>query len=427
MKRKFSFSKIVTSAILIAIVIVLTSCNSLTPDSTTKTANEYIYEQFKDWYLWYNQIPEIDPNGIETQEALIDSIKNPLDRWSFSASLTEINKLLDGGEYTGFGGGLILDADNKIKISFVYKNSPFGRAGVDRGWEVVSVNGYTSDDIKNIETALSSKELVSFELYDLNQIKHSFSLKKEAISINTVLYSNVINSGNSKIGYFVFDSFLGTSVTELDSVFSRFKNENIDELIVDLRYNGGGLNNIANQLTAEIGGLKVKDKVISKLKHNDKHSDTDTSQKSTFKGVSLELNRVYFITTRQTASASELVINNLSPFMEVNLTGSNTNGKPVGMYVFSVQKLDLAILPICFKITNALGNGDYYDGLQVNTNEVDDLSHAWGNPEESMLKSVLKSISEPALTQNHSTFKSMRASLQQPLKYKGINQLIGAY
>jgi carboxyl-terminal processing protease len=413
--------------VLLVFVAILNSCNSSIPETDDKTANEYIYEQFKDWYLWYDQIPEIDPNGIETQQALIDSIKSPLDRWSFSASLTDINNLFGSGEYTGFGAGFILDADRKIKISFVYKDSPFGKAGIERGWEVVSVNGFTSDDVENVNNALSSKDPVNFEFIDLNHISHTFSLSKGVISMNTILYSNVIKSGNSKIGYFVFDSFLGTSAAELDSVFTRLKNENINELIVDLRYNGGGLNNIAYQLIGMIGGSKVSIQVISNLKHNDKHSNKDSAKTSTYKGVSLEIDRVFFITTGETASASELVINSLTPFMEVNLTGSNTHGKPVGMYVFSVKKLDLAILPICFKTTNNLGFGDYFNGLPVNSNEIDDLSHAWGDTEEAMLKSVLKSILEPGLSEKHSNLKSMRASLQQPLKYKGINQLIGAY
>lgn len=418
---------LVCSLVLVVSVTILTSCGSFDPETEDKTANEYIYEEFKDWYLWYDQIPDIDPNGIETQEALIDSIKNPVDRWSFAGSLTEVNKLFEGGEYSGFGAGFMLDADRKIKISFVYKDSPFGKAGIGRGWEVISINGYTSDDLDNMNNALSSNELVNFELSDLNQIHHSLSVKKDAFSMNTVLYSTVIHSGNSNIGYVVFNSFVATSAAELDTVFTRFKKGNINELIVDLRYNGGGLNDIAYQLTAMIGGSKARNQVISSLKHNNKHTNNDASKISTYNGVSLELSRVFFITTSQTASASELVINSLTPFMEVYLTGSNTHGKPVGMYLLSVKKLDLAILPICFKVTNKLGYGDYFEGLPVTTNEIDDVSHDWGDQEEAMLKAVLNRIIEPNLTFNQSTLKSMNASLQQPMEYKGINQLIGAY
>ncbi len=415
--------------LLMSIVVSVTfhSCNLFDNETEDKkTANEYIYETFKEWYLWYNQIPDIDPNGIATQAELIDSIKSPVDRWSFSGSLTEINKLFEGGSYTGFGAGFMLDADGKIKIPYVYDQSPLGKAGIKRGWQVLSVNGYTPDDLENVNNALANDQTVAFEFLDRDQINHSITATKAEFEMNTVLYSTVFDYSTTKIGYVVFNSFVSTSSAELDTVFTRFKKQNVNELIVDLRYNGGGLNDIAYQLIAEIGGSKVKNQVISKLEHNDKHSDKNTSKISTYKGASLELNRVFFITTSNTASASELVINSMSPFMEVNLTGSNTHGKPVGMYIFKVEALDLAILPISFKNTNQLGYGDYYSGLSVNTNEADDLTHNWGDPEESMLKATLNSVLG-AVTFNQPSLKSAKADLQKPLEYQGIYQLIGAY
>jgi C-terminal processing protease CtpA/Prc len=407
------------------------SCSSFLPEPEPepedKTANEYIYEKFQDWYLWYDQIPNIDPNGIETQEALIDSIIVPQDRWSFSASLTSIKKLFEGGKYTGFGAGMVLDAQDKIRLTQVYDNSPFGRVGAQRGWEIKSVDGYTSDDLLNVNSVLSSKETVTFEFIDLSGNTQTSTLTREEIAMNTVLYSKVFEIGNHKIGYFVFDSFLEVSSAELDSVFALFKRENVTDLIVDVRYNGGGLNTIAYKLTAMIGGRKVSNQVISKMIHNNKQSRNNSSKKSDYNGVSLELDRVFFITTNQTASASELVINSLTPFMDVYLTGSPTHGKPVGMYVFEIKELDLAILPISFKTTNSIGYGDYYEGLPVTIDETDDLSHTWGDPEEAMLKTTLSSITQPVIAYRHSALKSMNASLQKPLDYRGINQIIGAY
>jgi C-terminal processing protease CtpA/Prc len=416
---------IFSSAIIIS--ALLYSCSSLFPEPEEKTANEYIYDQFKEWYLWYDQIPKLDPNGIETQEALIDSIKVPQDRWSFSASLTSIKKLFEGGAYTGFGGSMVLDAQRKIRVTLVYENSPFGRAGVQRGWEVKTIDGYTAAQLDSVNSILSKHQTVTFEFADLNGTAHSAMLTREEIKMNTVVCSNTYQVDQHKIGYFVFDSFLEVSEKELDSVFTRFKRENITDLIVDLRYNGGGLNDIAYKLTAMIAGSKVNNQIISMLRHNDKHALNNITKKSTYEGVSLELNRVFFITTRQTASASELVINSLTPYMDVFLIGSQTHGKPVGMYVFEIEKLDLAILPICFKTTNSQGYGDYFDGLPVTIDEVDDLDHNWGDPEETMLKTTLKAIAQPAVTYQHSTLKSTRAALLQPLDYKGINQIIGAY
>jgi C-terminal processing protease CtpA/Prc len=415
--------------IVISFTVLFYSCSSVDPlpEPDDKTANEYIYEKFQNWYLWYDQIPNINPNKYETEDSLINSIIVKQDKWSFSASLTNVRKLLEGGKQTLFGGGMVIDGQQRIRVTHVYANSPFDRAGVQRGWEVKSVDGYMSDDLENINRVLATQETLTFGFIDREGHAQTSTLTREEITLNTVLYATVFTLNQYKIGYFVFDSFLGTSSTELDSVFARFKREGINELIVDLRYNGGGLNDIAYNLTAMIGGNRVNEQIISSLIHNTKQSKYNSSKRSNYKGVSLELNRVFFITTNGTASASELVINSLTPFIEVQLVGSPTHGKPVGMYVFEVEKLDLAILPISFKTINSLGYGDYFEGLPVTIDEADDLDHNWGDPEEAMLKSALNAITQPTTAYRHSTLKSMNALLIKPMDYKGINKLIGAY
>jgi len=429
MKKTFSIKHY--SAIFGAffLVLILNGCDWFSPDDEVKakTANEYIYEQFKDWYLWYDQIPDIDPNGIETQEALIDSIKVPVDRWSFSGSLTEVNKLFLSGEYKGFGAGFMFDTKGEIKISHAYKQSPLGRSGVDRGWKVVSINGFTSANVDSLNAALTSDGVVNFVFLDLNNVEHSFSLQREAFAMNTVLYSNVYSVNDKKIGYFVFDGFYNTSVAELKAVVENFKKGKITDLIVDLRYNGGGLNDVAYKLFAMIGGDIVKNKTIIEMKHNDKHSSKNQVYLSNYDSTVLNVSEVCFITTNNTASASELIINGLEPYMNVKLVGGQTHGKPVGMYIFSVKALDLAILPISFINTNSLGYGEYYNGLPVDIAEVDDLSHGWGDTNELMLKAAISAIEEPELAFQQSQLKSCYIELQKPFEYKGLYKLIQAY
>lgn len=429
MKKTFSIKHYSAFFGALSLVLFLNGCDLFSPDDEvkSKTANEYIYDQFKDWYLWYDQIPDIDPNGIETQDALIDSIKVPEDRWSFSGSLTEINKLFLSGEYKGFGAGFMFDATGEIKITHAYMQSPLGRSGVDRGWKVVSINGYTSANIDSLNAALTSDGAVNFVFLDLNNVEHSFSLQRESFAMNTVLYSNVYSVGDKKIGYFVFDGFYNTSVAELKAVVENFRKENITNLIVDLRYNGGGLNDVAYKLFAMIGGDIVKNKTIIEMKHNDKHSSRNQVYVSEYDSTVLNVSSVCFITTKNTASASELVINSLEPYMDVKLIGDQTHGKPVGMYIFSVQALDLAILPISFINTNSLGYGEYYNGLPVDISEVDDLSHAWGDPNELMLKAAISAIKEPELAFHQSQLKSCFTTLPKPFEYKGIYKLIQAY
>lgn len=420
---KMSRFKIFAIAILL---FTLAACSSFPEPEKKLTANDYVYEAFNEWYLWYDQLPKLDPNDFENYNSLIDSLKVDADRWSFAASYTDVMNLFEKGEYKGFGAGFVLDHDRRIKISHVYANSPLGKLGVERAWTVRSVNGFTVDQLDEVNKALASNEPVDFVLADHNQKAHQFTVQKEAFIMNTVLYSNIIEEQDKKIGYLVFDSFVEASKNELEPVLAQFRDEQITDLIVDLRYNGGGVVNIAEMMVGMIGGSKVKGQVVSTQMHNDKKSDLNKATISEYDSITVEIDQVYFITTSGTASASELLINNLSPFMDVKLVGSNTHGKPVGMYILSVKDIDLAILPISFKNVNYLGFGDYFSGLPAHIIEADDLDHNWGHPEEAMLATAINDIVNPSLAAL-SIYKSGLINQQQMLPYKGINQIINAW
>lgn len=414
------------SIIILALIFLLSGCDSFPKPEKETTANEYVYEAFKEWYLWYDEIPELDPNDFEDYDQLIDTIKSDVDRWSFAGSYAQIMSLFEKGEYKGFGGGFKLDHDRQIKITHVYDKSPFGLLGIERGWIVERINGFTADNLTEVNKALASTEPVHFVLTDQNKKTHEFTVQKESFIMNTVMYSSIIEEQGKRIGYIVFDSFVDASKEELERVFTQFKAENISDLIVDFRYNGGGVVNIANMMVGMIGGSKVHGQVISTLMHNDKKSDLNEPTISEYDSISIEIDKVYFITTSGSASASELVINSLTPFMEVKLVGSKTHGKPVGMYILSVEDIDLAILPISFKNTNFLGYGDYYSGLPVQIDEADDLNRNWGDPEEAMLKAAVNDIVSPVVAST-SLLKSSLIEQQQLFEYKGINQIINAW
>lgn len=411
---------------LILLNLLLNSCNLFDSHDKETTANEYVYEAFNEWYLWYDQIPKIDPNDYSTFAELIDTLKVDQDRWSFAGSYTEIMKLFQSGEYKGFGAGFMIDFDNQIKITHVYNQSPFGLFGVQRGWIVESVNAYTINNIDKIEEALSSTNDVTFVFTDNLGQTQNLTTSKTAFQMNTVLYANVFDFDTHKIGYLVFDSFLEISEAELDSTFKIFSQQNITNLIVDLRYNGGGLNDIADLLIGIIGGNKVNGQTVATLTHNDKKEIYNEPTVIDYNGIKLNINQVHFITTSGTASASELVINCLEPFMDVKLVGSTTHGKPVGMYILSIKEIDLAILPISFKTTNSLGYGDYYNGIPVDITEIDDLTHNWGNPDEALFKAAVNDIISPVAVASV-PLKSEKIKNQRLFYYKGLNQIINAY
>jgi len=200
---------------------------------------------------------------------------------------------------------------------------------------------------------------------------------------------SVYTISSKKIGYMVFNSFINPSVAELDQCFTKFKNSNVNELIVDLRYNGGGSVDVSKKLADLIGGTAANGGVYATYKHNNKHSELNKSINFQTYSNSLSLSRVLFITTHGTASASELVINGLKPFMPVFLIGSTTHGKPVGMYTFTYKEFDWAFVPICFSMKNANNVGDYFDGLSVDVAAVDDYTLPFGDYNESSFAAAL--------------------------------------
>jgi C-terminal processing protease CtpA/Prc len=395
------------------------------PVDSTLTANQHIYNTFKEWYLWEDQLPIVNPDSFATADDLVDTLRyKALDRWSYTTSYTELMRLVSNSEYVGYGGSFVFDTDGIMKIARVYNNSPLGKAGVGRGWRIKSVNGIAGSDYIAVNQSIASTDSAIFGLTDLEGRSHTLKLSKTTVKINTVMHTQIITTGNRKIGYLVFDSYYQNSVEELASEFKKFADEKITDLIVDLRYNGGGVINTAYNLVGMIGGNTVKGKTISNVVHNHKKRSKNSSYSLSSTGPSANTSKVVFITTRQTASASELTINALTPFMTVSLVGSPTTGKPVGMYIFEVKKYDLAIVPISFMNLNAQGKGDYFSGLPVDVQVGDDLDHAWGDPNESMLKAALKHIDGSLAGELHAL-----KSGGEPIvpDYKGINRVVQAY
>ncbi|MDA3928411.1 MAG: S41 family peptidase [Prolixibacteraceae bacterium] len=415
---KFSTQRIraiVTALIFIAIMLLLHSCNLFEKPEKDTSSNDYIYETFNKVYLWYNEIPEIEPNDYETNDLLLNAIKVEKDRYSFIGSLEFYKNFLEAGESTSFGAEFVIDIDNQIKTKIVYSNSPMGRNGVERGWILQTVNGYDISNLDKVNEALNAEGLTDFVFVDFDGIKHAFSEQREVIVNDGVIHSSIYEIENHKIGYFVYDSFIKNSEVKLEEIFAKFQSENITDIVVDFRYNGGGYTDIAYSLTGMLGGDAVKGNVIAYEIFNDKLSDRNNTQISEYNGPSINVDRIHFITTENSASSSEVVINSLQPYKEVTLIGSKTYGKPYGMYFIDIEEFDLAIFPVSLKTTNSEGFGDYSDGISVNIQENDDFSHNWGDPEELMFKAAINSILDETFALS-SRIKSMNINNQRPLQ-----------
>ena len=390
--------------------------------------NDVAFQKTQDYYLWNNQLPATfitsgyaDPIGVMTairQFSIEPGYTTPVDRWSFAMKKTEWN-LYSGGMSSvssstsaagDFGITVFFRAEGDLRVRLSEPNSPGGILGIKRGWRITKINGNTNITtsnaqyiIDNIYKAVSAD--VSFTKPDGTSV--DINLQAAHYADKPVYLDTVYNSLNGNIGYLVYNSFLGNitqTTTEYARVFGKFAAAGITNLIVDLRYNGGGYVNLQEQLANYLITSQAQGSVMMKQSYNSNHSNENTTVLFNKSG-SLQLTKIYFIVSRSTASASELLINNLKPYMDVRLLGnSNTHGKPVGF--FPIEDGEWYVFPVSFKTVNKNGEGNYYGGFTPNAIVADGLDKDWGDVNENSLASALRNISSGSFrnggTENYS-------------------------
>lgn len=401
-------------------------------------------------YYWYAQVPKLNPldSKYAKADALLEEMrgyainsatKEPYDHYSFlDRDGTLTNKLMNGVSSQNFAatnGDLGLEYapaavpnSNNVRLFVLYadKNSPAGKTGATRGWEITSVNGTTSftnteaslDFVNNAITKSSSVTL-GFKKPDGSTVTSTISTN--SYELNPVLFDTVytVKNGNGddvKVGYFGMYTFASIinekgqptfTKTVLDQTLGKFASQGIKNLIVDLRYNGGGATSTAEYLDSAIAPAAAAGKVMYTYKYNDKLTQnlTSTGLASQVYFPSrtggLALDNVFFIVTRNTASASELTLNNLKPYMNVRLIGDSTYGKPVGFIDFNISMYDNAHQPlyladlyaINFETMNANGAGGYFTGIKADAFAHDYVNVGWGDTKnDENLKQALNFI-----------------------------------
>jgi hypothetical protein len=200
-----------------------------------------------------------------------------------------------------------------------------------------------------------------------------------------------------KVGYLLFNDHIATAEEQLYAAVNGFKNVGIDDLVLDVRYNGGGYLYIASELASMIGGDAVQNKVFEKLIFNSKHPGKTADPDNTLNFLSfttkfealpqLNLPRVFVLTGSGTCSASEAIINGLEPFVQVIRIGGTTCGKPYGM--MQTNNCGKAYFAIEFKGVNSLGTANYENGFAPTCAVSDDLEHALGDTSERLLQTAL--------------------------------------
>ena len=356
----------------------------------------------KDIYLWYKQIPSsfnaqtytgLDNMMTAIRQYSIESgFSAPVDRWSFAIDKSEWDNV-SSGVSGDFGLDVFFKSENDLRVKSVEKESPAGRLGIRRGWRITKLNGNTNITTGNtdfIVGAVFNSNSTAFGFQKPDGSTVDLSINAGSYQSKPVVFDSIYTTLVGKAGYMVFSSFLGDT-TEMYNTFQRvfngFTQAGVKDVIIDLRYNGGGYVSVQEKLANYLIASAHNGNVMMKQQFNDKY--TAYNETTNFKKQgSLNAERLFFIVSKSTASASELLINNLKPYMSTVLVGpTKSYGKPVGYFPIPVGKS--YIFPISFRTTNKAGEGSYFDGMAVNKVVADGLDKDWGDVSESAFASIL--------------------------------------
>lgn len=381
-----------------------------------------------DTYLWYRDLTYPDPAGYSTAVSYFNELKTKAltpsgaakDRFHFTYQTNDWDALANAGSEAGYGVyWAVTKSTPPRQIVAIYNepNSPAAQANVGRGATVLEVDGVdvvndnTTQGVNTINAGLfpsQSGETHVLKILDAGASQpRTVTLTANPYTISPV--QNVKTLANGTVGYMLFTEHIRSAESALADAFWQFKSAGISDLLLDIRYNGGGLLDIASQLAYMIAGPnKTQGKNFEVLTPNDKWSSSPfafTTQTSTNGPLPyLGLSRVFVLTGKGTCSASESIINGLRGIgVEVIQIGSTTCGKP---YAFVPEEnCGTTYFTIQYKGVNALGFGDYSDGfVPQNGNTAgfaeqavlpgcqvaDDLTHALGDPAEARVAAALQ-------------------------------------
>ena len=397
--------------------------------------NNWLRSWSNDLYLWYDEIVDVDPVLHPTPRYfhLMKTFATTpsgadRDRFHFTYPTDEWEQLSQSGVSAGYGMALAALArrpPRDYRIAYVEPDSPASRANLGRGARLIAADGatvaYGSASVLNAAFFPDDAgETHEFQIQDLGASEpRTVSLTSAIVTSDPVQNNRVIETDSGPVGYMVFNDHIATAERELVDAMTEFERAGIDDLVLDLRYNGGGYLAIASQVAYMIAGPSSAGRTFDELRFNDKHqtfnpvtgraltpvrfydSTVGLSVPSGRALPSLDLSRVFVLTSGGTCSASESIINGLRGIdLEVIQIGTTTCGKPFGFY--ATDNCGTTYFSIQFQGVNAKGFGDYPDGFSpqntARTEGVsvpgcvvgDDFGHALGDIDEARLKAALQ-------------------------------------
>ena len=428
---------------------LFTSCFEDFDDNIQVASNfeiqDFIYRGLNFFYVYKSDTPELANDAFisqeeknvflasfESPEELFGFLKSNQDRFSILVDdFISLENALSGVTLNnGMEFGLVLYPDNSGNVfgyvRYVLPNTSASAANVERGMVFNTIDGQqlTEDNFSSLlDPDTYTIGLATFDGTNITPIEESIQLTKEEYTENPVHIERTFTVEGQKVGYLMYNSFTRNFDPQLNAAFGNFKAEGIDHLVLDLRYNGGGSVETAVDLSAMITGQFNNQVFFTEQWNEDRQEEfanpglfnTEISNGDAIN--SLNLTTVYILTSSRTASASELVINGLAPYINVIQVGDATTGKFQASFLLydapapnfsrseANQAHTFAMLPLVFTTANAAGNTDYVDGLFPDIERTEDFSNLGilGDENEQLLSAALDAIFSRNNSSNTST------------------------
>ncbi len=431
---------------VVSLLSVVSACKDCPDCEQCPAVNEYaeindwILENMEVYYFWNEQIPGNTDKTLEPS-AYFESLLSKEDRFSWiqDNSTELVNSLAGvnteaGYEFYIFRISGADDFDWIGCVTYIKPGSPAESENIQRGDFFLKINGILMQDsnVFDLLAQISQPHTITKAFFSENTIyeRETISFRVVEYKENPIFLDTIYTVNNKKIGYFVYNFFAQDNgdgslsyEKELNNLFGKFKTNAADELIVDLRYNGGGTvstsialaSMISNCNSTQLFGTETYNPYLHGVYQQwygkdynkiyfvnslERYSNGQVVERIPINQLGLK--RVYLIVSDFTASASELIINGLKPYMEVILVGETTVGKNVGSYSIyeddpvKQKKNSWGMQPIVLKYENSLGFSDYVNGFtpDIKLHELDDnfVLKPLGETDELLLSTTIKYI-----------------------------------
>ena len=388
-----------------------------TPTCALASRQSFAKAVIDEWYLFPGDVANVNPGAYGDVQSYIDALVAPAralnkDRFfTYITSIAEENAFFSSGSSAGFGVLMAYDAaGQRVVIAEAYEGAPAFAAGIDRGTAIVGI-GTNSGNVRSVASIVAAEGTAGLAdalgpndpgvsrvlritdaagTRDVTVAKADYSLDP----VSDRYGAKVITEGGRSYGYLNLRSFISSADGQLTNAFADFRAQGVTDIIIDFRYNGGGLVSTAN-LMGDLMGAGRAGQLFSQTRFRSSKSSEDDEHRFAPVAQSIAPTRIAFIGTGSTASASELVINSMLPYLgaDMTLVGSNTYGKPVGQIALDKAECDDRMRVVAFATGNASGQSDYYDGLAPKIANScaanDDLGFPLGDPREASIRAAI--------------------------------------